>query len=456
MNNNSAVIKTIVNNNLCIGCGVCIHACENDALEMQWDKYGFMVASIKNNNCTEDGNCIKVCPFNPNPENKLENEEEIAKIFLNDAKSKNKKIGNFTEIYAGYSKKYRPTSSSGGISTYIFEELLSSGIVNHVIAVTSSNEKGVHYQYAIISKSSEIRNLSKTRYYPVSLDRALKLIENLEGKVAISGVGCFIKAIRLAQSQNPILKEKIAFLVGIICGGVKSSFFTEYLSEKTGTNHKNTKNPEYRIKDSKSTAVDYSFECTDIHSNKVSTVKMQSIGDMWGSGLFKANACDFCDDVTTELADISLGDAWIEPYSKDGLGNNVVVTRSALAQKIITQGIESLDLQLSPLKLDLFISSQQGSFNHRHDGLYYRIQESYKNGIKIPKKRYGYKKLPIHLMLVQKYRRAVRKNSLDSWEKFRAISPFEKEIKRSITALSLATKFAHAVRKIKNIFEKIT
>jgi coenzyme F420-reducing hydrogenase beta subunit len=42
---------------------------------------------------------------------------------------------------------------------------------------------------------------------------------------------------------------------------------------------------------------------------------------MWGTGLFKSNACDFCDDVTTELADVSL-DAWI-PYNKDGLGNSV-------------------------------------------------------------------------------------------------------------------------------------
>jgi coenzyme F420 hydrogenase subunit beta len=30
---------------------------------------------------------------------------------------------------------------------------------------------------------------------------------------------------------------------------------------------------------------------------------------MCASGLFKANACDYCDDVTTELVDISLGDA---------------------------------------------------------------------------------------------------------------------------------------------------
>ena len=37
-------------------------------------------------------------------------------------------------------------------------------------------------------------------------------------------------------------------------------------------------------------------------------IKMSLLGDMWGTGLFKANACDFCDDVTA-VKDISLGDA---------------------------------------------------------------------------------------------------------------------------------------------------
>ncbi len=39
---------------------------------------------------------------------------------------------------------------------------------------------------------------------------------------------------------------------------------------------------------------------------------------MWGGGLFKANAYDFCDYVTTELADISLDDARLPRYNQDG------------------------------------------------------------------------------------------------------------------------------------------
>lgn len=39
-------------------------------------------------------------------------------------------------------------------------------------------------------------------------------------------------------------------------------------------------------------------------------------------------ACDFCDDVFAETADIALGDAWLPEYVQDGNGTNVVVTRN--------------------------------------------------------------------------------------------------------------------------------
>ena len=71
----------------------------------------------------------------------------------------------------------------------------------------------------------------------------------MDGKVAIVGVACFIKAIRLAQFYNPLLKDKIPFLVGIICGGVKSRFFTEYLAFKAGVTRVTLQKPRFGVKD---------------------------------------------------------------------------------------------------------------------------------------------------------------------------------------------------------------
>lgn len=455
--NTPKVIDAIVDNDLCIGCGVCTYACPSSALKMQWNDYGFLVP-VQQNSCDSDGACLQVCPFNPFANKEVETENEIANLFLKDSSFKHPKIGHYNNIYTGFSKAYRLTSSSGGIATYIFTQLLKQGIANHIISVKQSDNADFEYEYAVNSYEEEVKNASKTKYYPVSLEGVLKKIDELEGKVAIVGVGCFIKAIRLLQYQQPAFKEKIVFLVGIICGGVKSRFFTEYLAEKAGVKHNELEKPLFRVKDLQSTASDYSFKCTQKGTNKEYAIKMQNVGDMWGTGLFKANACDFCDDVTTELADISLGDAWINPFAKDGRGTNVVVTRSALADAIINHGIKSEELEMKALSLERFLDSQKGSFNHRHTGLKIRIHQAKRNNKPIPVKRYDNESVSIDFKLVQMLRMKVRRKSLELWKETKNAQIFDEKMKKYLRKLQIATRLYHykksIVRRIGNLFSK--
>jgi coenzyme F420-reducing hydrogenase beta subunit len=453
MNNIPKVIDLVVNNDLCIGCGLCTYKCPSKAIDMQWNEYGFFVP-VLSGACNADGACITVCPFNPYPEKEVKTENEIADIFLKDATLSDQKIGKYLGIYAGYSEEFRLSSSSGGIATFVFTDLLERGIVNHIFSVKESSTPGVHYEYAVSNNKQELLAASKTRYYPVTLSTVFSKIDDLDGKVAIVGVACFIKAIRLAQHADPLLKEKIPFLIGIICGGIKSNFFTEYLSDKAGVSKDHYYKPEFRIKDLTSSAGDYSFACFSNIDNQEKTIKMQTVGDMWGTGLFKANACDFCDDVTTELADISLGDAWLEPFVKDGKGTNIVVTRSSMAEKIINDGMKSAKIYLETLPYDRFISSQQGSFNHRHTGLPYRISLATLMGRLIPPKRIlKYKSIPYHFKAVQICRMYIRKKSLVIWKNTLKSSLFDKQMKKRLTILYKLTDFYHYKKALVNKFK---
>ena len=445
--NTPKVIETVVNNNLCIGCGLCVYACPSKALKMECNDYGFLIPALSGT-CDSNGDCLKVCPFNPSPEKEVRTENELAELFLTDAKEHHSKIGKYNALYAGHSNEFRLTSSSGGIGTYIFTELLSKGIVDHVFSVKESKAQGKHYEYAISSSKEELLQASKTKYYPVTLAELMSKVKTLDGKVAVVGVACFIKAVRLAQYYEPALKDRIPFLVGIICGGVKSGFFTEYLASRAGVEKQHIQSPNFRIKDYKSTAGDYSYGCIDKSVNKQKTIKMRTVGDMWGTGLFKANACDFCDDVTTELADISLGDAWLQPYNSDGRGTNVVVARSSLAKQLIEDGILKGDLTIEELPLDRFLASQQGSFNHRHTGLSVRIKQAKKKNQPVPPKRFVDAKVTIDFKVVQKLRMKVRQKSLDVWCENPDAKYFDEEMRKYLKQLKLATKVYHYRRAI--------
>ncbi|MDV7187791.1 Coenzyme F420 hydrogenase/dehydrogenase, beta subunit C-terminal domain [Lutibacter sp. TH_r2] len=437
---------------MCTGCGICTSFCDAKALKMDWNDLGFLVPH-KIGDCSEEASCISVCPFNPFPEDEVKTETEISNLFLpaDDSTKFHSKIGKYKNTYVGYSKEFRKTSSSGGIATYVTIELINQGIIDYIVNV---KEVGDKFSYVITSKEDNIKSTSKTRYYPVTLESVLDKVANLEGKVAIVGVPCFLKAIRLAQYRDNLLKEKIVFTIAIICGGIKSKFFTEYLVQKTGVKNSSIKKVEYRVKDFNSTAGDYSFGVISEKSERLQTVKMRTLGDMWGTGLFKCNACDFCDDVSGELADISLGDAWIRPYVNEGGGNNVIVTRSTLADNIIIDGIKSSFLNVKMLPESEFVRSQKGSFTHRQDCLSYRMKLSeIKN---LPPKRIFNKFLSPEVKLIQRMRRITREKSLVTWKSKRDIDYFDKEMMLVLKRLRMVTKINHYKRgvleRLKRIF----
>lgn len=439
------IFDSVIKQDMCIGCGACLYSSSNDNLVMDWNKEGFLNPTSDTPE-KESDESLKVCPFNPFPDKEVRTENEIANIFLKDAPNHDKRVGRYYNSYVGYSNKYRLTSSSGGMATYLIYQLLEKNIVDAVVTVKEGKDS--FYEYSVIRSTDDLVSTSETRYYPVTLGTVINQLKTTDERFAIVGIACFLKSVRLLQFYHPELKDKIKFTIGIICGGIKSRFFAEYLAGKAGVKSDGFRNPKFRIKDHQSTASDYSYGCKD--DNGVNyTVKMKEVGDMWGSGMFKNNACDFCDDVTTELADISLGDAWLNPYNQDGMGTNVMITRSQLAEELIKEGIENKELDVEHLDFEMFLSSQQGSFSHRQKALGYRINLARRKGLTIPPKRHDNENISLDFKLVQKQRMVVRKQSLVQWPIANDSYVFDQAMLSSREKLQKRTKLYHYARAIK-------
>lgn len=435
-------ISQIVKSGLCSGCGACV-ALNPDGINMKWSDDGFLVPQMTDSYAPRGEE--KVCPFNPHPEDSVRTEDELANEFQRDLTKSAPRIGRLVDTYVGYSKDYRLTSSSGGLATYFSESLLRGGYVDAVVSVHPSDDQEDRFEFAFTTDQEKIVRASETKYFPVTYAEVLQRIRNYEGRVAITGVGCFIKSIRLLQHYDPIFREKIVFTIGIICGGLKSAFFSDYLADKAGS-HTGYLSPRFRVKDPGSSANDYSYQCIDEGTEDLKTIRMRSVGDMWGSGYFKSLACDVCDDVTTELADVSLGDAWLPDYQSDGKGQNVIVTRSKIADDLIREGIRSGSLAVAPLPLNDFLRSQRGSFNHRHKGLKYRLSILNRQGVETPPKRYENQDISWRFKLVQDCRINTRSQSIEVWRKVRNAETFDRKMSPLRNRLRLLTELYHIDR----------
>ena len=103
--------------------------------------------------------------------------------------------------------------------------------------------------------------------------------------------------------------------------------------------------------------------------------------------MFQLRACDFCDDIFGETADICFGDAWLPSFDREWRGTNIVLSRNAFLDGFLTAGVERNDLWLDDLSVDDLINSQAGSFRHRWFGMSVRLPEAGKHGEPVPLKR---------------------------------------------------------------------
>jgi coenzyme F420-reducing hydrogenase beta subunit len=356
----------------CIGCGACTSV--SASARVSFNEFGELVAVFADDAPAESAKLDAVCPFSSSAPSESElaarEFEGVSGIRLG------AEVGFFNGLYAGYSHAHRGAGSSGGIVTWLLGKLLEVGAVDKVIVVGRSAGEQRFYDFKVVERAHDLPSAATSFYYPVSYDRVLKYVRENPGRYAITGVPCFHKALRQLKREDPLLRDRIVYQIGIVCGQMKSAFYLEYLSRRAGLPGA----PEqacFRRKNPRARADNYDFEAqTTLASGEqvIRRVANSEIGANWGMGLFKPKACDFCDDVFAETADIAVMDAWLPQYVQDGLGTSLVVTRAPELQRLFeTELANPAELWLSPVSERDVMESQRGGLNHRRAGLRYRL-----------------------------------------------------------------------------------
>jgi coenzyme F420-reducing hydrogenase beta subunit len=386
----------IVGSGLCIGCGSC-------AAQMRWDRDGF----LKPDGRTEPPQQFAHrCPFSP----AAPNEDEIAADRFAAAANADPRIGRFEAAYVGHALEdpFRRNGSSGGLTSWVAAEILRTGAVDGVahVAPADPHKDERFFAYRISRSLDELGAGAKSRYYPVELSSVLREIRDVPGRYAVVGVPCFIKAIHLLRRIDPLIRERVTHTLGLFCGHMKSAAMVESFAWQLGAEIGRVRALDYRIKDESRPANWYRAHLVlDDGSAAAQDWWHLADGD-WGAGFFQNPACDWCDDVVGETADVSFGDAWVEPYSSDGRGTNVMVVRSKAIARVVERARDDGRLELTPVDADFIARTQAAGLRHRRDGLAYRL--SWRRRGLAPRKRVAASAdLPLRRKLVYHMRYAI-------------------------------------------------
>lgn len=389
MNEVKELEKLVINNGYCIGCGVCT-SLDNSPFKIRLNEFGNYVAYFDCKIENSYSRVLEICPFS----NKSLDENQLAQIFLSDTPNNHPLIGNYFECFAGYVRvnHFRRNGSSGGIGKWIGYKLLKENLVDFYVHVSPCSDcddsSKPLFEYKIINDPKQIFTGSKSSYYPVTLEMVIKEIKKSNGRYGITGVPCFIKAIRLLSNYDPEFKSKIRFTIGLICGGLKSANFAKLVGWQLGIKPDDLGGIDFRFKsDFKKQA---SHNIYMVWSKRKDIIRTEFTDSIFGArwfGYFMPKPCFYCDDVVAETADISLGDAWLPAYEKDPKGTNIIIIRNKEILDLFKRSYKFDEIHLEKITAEEVVQSQAGGFRQRREALSYRIKKKEKSGNWYPIKR---------------------------------------------------------------------
>lgn len=369
---------------MCIGCGVCSIA-SNGTIPVTISSRRLYQADLSGAQEDAVRAASRVCPFS----DESPNEDAIVAVVNPKAPHHHPLLGSYTSIWAGRvnDDEFLADSSSGGLTSWLLTALLDRGVVDGVINVGRPGPPGELAGYgATTSPSSPCRR--KSHYYASTMAEALAIALDTDKRFALVGVPCFIKAARALCLERPEANERLVVFVGLVCGHYKTQAYAESLAWQLGIPPQDLAEVDFRIKQPGRPSGDYMFGARHRAESEWRTTSVRLLaGGNWGHNAFQPEACNFCDDVVCETANVSLGDAWLPQFAGDSRGTNIVISRDRQIDSVLQAGRASGAIALQPLEPSDAVLSQAGGFRHRREGLAVRLSDDLGAGLSVPEKR---------------------------------------------------------------------
>lgn len=370
-------ISKVVESGICTGCGTCGGVCPTDAISMRISN-GLFLPEITEDECVRCRLCLKCCPGYSVDLKRLS-----SKIF--GKQPEDLSLGNFLKCYVGHSNddEIRFNSSSGGIVTQLLVYALEKGLIDGALVVRMNKDQPLEPEPFIARTREEVVSASKSKYCPVATNVVLKKILSEDGRFAVVGLPCHIHGIRKAETAVEDLNNKIVLHVGLFCGHTVNFMGTEFLLEK------------FRIKKDDVTRIDYrgcgwpGFMSIQLVDGRNLNVRFNrgwnAYWNVFSPFFFTPLRCMMCSDQFNELADVSVGDAWLPELMGSSLGESVLITRTPVAEEMLALMRNSEVLSLNAISPSKVKESQAFGLNFKKKNLSGRLSFLKMLGNRTPK-----------------------------------------------------------------------
>lgn len=293
--------QEVLNTSTCTLCGACLDWCPylkniEDHLVLRFD-------------CNvSHGRCYSLCPRT------FTDWQTIREHYLADT-PQNLEIGSYFKVYKVKAKQSIDGQQDGGTVTHLLKQALEDDITS--VLLTSSDDR-VTPEPILTNEVSSVEKAAGSRFLASPGFR--KLIDAQQAgveKLAVVGRPCQIQALRKMDYNRPLDKPKMDVLsIGLFCMWSLTWDFRDFVYEQIGEEEiLSISIPQEGLK--------------VVTKNQVKTLPFDEVRKYIRPG------CNYCLDMTSELADISVGSLEISP------GWNTLIVRTKKGQELFDKALES-------------------------------------------------------------------------------------------------------------------
>ncbi len=323
-----AQLDAIVEQGLCIGCGLCQAVAGEDVVRVVKTASGYLHPVVVGDlEQAQVDRIYEVCPgtrIEGLPQRLIDEDTRIDNVW-----------GPWQRMVRAWAadEEMRYEGATGGVLTALAAYLLDSGRVNFVLHARASASEPSFGDATISRSRADVLAAAGSRYGPTATLIDIDAVLALDEPFAIVGTPCDLSALRNHAEFDPRVDQLVRYWMTMVCGGFGAPETTLAFYRRNGIDPAEVTALRYRGRGCPGpTRVETTGGVSEHHY-------LDYWGEdesMWGLPF----RCKICPDGIGEGADIAASDTWIggspnRVDSETDPGTNGVIARTAAGSELL-------------------------------------------------------------------------------------------------------------------------
>jgi len=289
----------ITHHDLCTRCGTCVGACPTQAIAVDDDLYPRLIEE----RCTSCGLCERTCP------GARVDYGALTKLTFGHRDDPATFDGVVQKTFVGHcvDEAMRSGGAGGGIVTALCWDLLKHGDVDGCIVARMRKDKPWMGEAFIATTLEELLESQGSKYLIIPVNAIFQEIRKRPGRYAYVALPCQVHGFRKLAEEDPVLRERIACVIGLFCGGsLEPNMVTELLQAR-GIDPNNVADFQFRggAWPGRMRAILKDGSTCDLHYSDYKDGAYN-----YFTSLYMPARCQTCIDGSGQFSDVSISDAW--------------------------------------------------------------------------------------------------------------------------------------------------